>query len=80
MCALKVIRKLGNGTPSAELVDGYLHEIAKAYSVDWSPPSYNTSTAESDGGGDGGVQVSADTPWHLLADINLMTLFSITRR
>jgi hypothetical protein len=35
---LKVMRKLGNATPSTELVDAYLHEIAKAYGVAWAPP------------------------------------------
>ncbi|KAJ7109785.1 regulator of Vps4 activity in the MVB pathway-domain-containing protein [Mycena epipterygia] len=35
----RVIRKLGNATPSAELVDAYLSEIAKAYSVEWAPPT-----------------------------------------
>ncbi|KAJ7269309.1 regulator of Vps4 activity in the MVB pathway-domain-containing protein [Mycena haematopus] len=34
----RVVRKLVNATPSAELVDAYLHEIAKAYGVEWSPP------------------------------------------
>jgi len=34
----RVVRKLVNSTPSAELVDAYLHEISKAYGVQWSPP------------------------------------------
>ncbi|KAJ7897308.1 regulator of Vps4 activity in the MVB pathway-domain-containing protein [Mycena olivaceomarginata] len=34
----RVMRKLGNATPSTELVDAYLHEIAKAYGVAWAPP------------------------------------------
>ncbi|KAG6911374.1 hypothetical protein DXG01_001045 [Tephrocybe rancida] len=33
----RIIRKLDIATPSSELVDAYLHEIAKGYSVDWSP-------------------------------------------
>ncbi|KAG6846090.1 hypothetical protein H0H87_006454 [Tephrocybe sp. NHM501043] len=33
------MRKLDIATPSSELVDAYLHEIAKGYSVDWSPPT-----------------------------------------
>lgn len=32
------MRKLDLGTPSEELVNGYLSEIAKAYGVKWSPP------------------------------------------
>jgi len=34
----RVMRKLDVSTPSADLVDGYLHEIAKGYSINWSPP------------------------------------------
>ncbi|KAJ7750234.1 DUF292-domain-containing protein [Mycena metata] len=62
----RVMRKLGNGTPSAELVDGYLTEIAKAYGVEWSPPlpAYSAIEGEGesegdDGGPDGGSRVSA---------------------
>ena len=51
---LKVSRKLTIATPSAELVDAYLTEIAKAYNVNWSSP-YAT---DSDGGTDGGAKVS----------------------
>lgn len=32
------MRKLDLGTPSEQLVNGYLSEIAKAYGVKWSPP------------------------------------------
>ncbi|KAJ6601409.1 regulator of Vps4 activity in the MVB pathway-domain-containing protein [Mycena vulgaris] len=40
----RVVRKLGNATPSTELVDAYLSEIAKAYGVDWTPlPAYQES-------------------------------------
>jgi len=43
----RVVRKLVNATPSAELVDAYLREIAKAYGVDWSPlPAYSVATGE----------------------------------
>ncbi|KAG6810915.1 hypothetical protein H0H92_009845 [Tricholoma furcatifolium] len=35
----RITRKLDIATPSLELVDAYLHEIAKGYSVDWSPPT-----------------------------------------
>jgi len=34
----RVVRKLDLATPSPELVDAYLAEIAKAYGVDWLPP------------------------------------------
>jgi len=34
----RVIRKLGIATPSVELVDAYLLEIAKGYGVEWTPP------------------------------------------
>ncbi|KAG5647660.1 hypothetical protein DXG03_008383 [Asterophora parasitica] len=34
----RVMRKLDVSTPSIELVDAYLHEIAKGYSVNWAPP------------------------------------------
>ncbi|KAG6878177.1 hypothetical protein C0993_011250 [Termitomyces sp. T159_Od127] len=33
----RVVRKTDVATPSSELVDAYLHEIAKGYNVDWSP-------------------------------------------
>ncbi|KAG5341695.1 IST1 like protein [Termitomyces sp. T112] len=33
----RVMRKLDVATPSSELVDAYLHEIAKGYNVNWSP-------------------------------------------
>ena len=51
---LKVSRKLTIATPSAELVDAYLTEIAKAYNVNWSSPC----ATDSDGGPDGGAKVS----------------------
>lgn len=35
----RVMRKLDLGTPSEELVDAYLSEIAKAYGVPWLPSS-----------------------------------------
>lgn len=50
----KVVRKLGVDTPSADLVDAYLVEIAKGYSVEWVPPGNNEHNA----GPDGGVKVS----------------------
>ncbi|KAJ7103129.1 regulator of Vps4 activity in the MVB pathway-domain-containing protein [Mycena belliarum] len=44
----RVVRKLGNATPSSELVDAYLSEIAKAYGVEWTPnlPAYAEENAE----------------------------------
>ncbi|KAG6901872.1 hypothetical protein C0995_007098 [Termitomyces sp. Mi166 len=33
----RVMRKLNVTTPSSELVDAYLHEIAKGYNVNWFP-------------------------------------------
>lgn len=38
-CIHKVVRKLVVATPSSELVDAYLWEIAKAYGVNWAPLS-----------------------------------------
>lgn len=35
----KVMKKLVLSTPSPELVDAYLFEIAKGYGVGWSPPA-----------------------------------------
>lgn len=54
-CGIKVSRKLSVATPSPELVDAYLAEIAKAYGVPWSPPSSNSIDH---GDSDGGVKVS----------------------
>ncbi|KAK4705305.1 vacuolar protein sorting-associated protein IST1, partial [Phenoliferia sp. Uapishka_3] len=36
----RVTSKLAIAQPPAETVDAYLHEIAKAYAVDWKPDSY----------------------------------------
>ena len=35
----KVMKKLVLSTPSPELVDAYLFEIAKGYGISWSPPT-----------------------------------------
>ncbi|KAJ7922832.1 regulator of Vps4 activity in the MVB pathway-domain-containing protein [Mycena leptocephala] len=52
----RVVRKLVNATPSTELVDAYLTEIAKAYGVEWSPlPAYSADD-ETDEAADGGVR------------------------
>jgi vacuolar protein sorting-associated protein IST1 len=57
---LKVARKLTIATPSPELVDAYLTEIAKAYSVNWSPTPPRIT--DSDDGPHGRVGVSHITP------------------
>ncbi|KAH7922842.1 DUF292-domain-containing protein [Leucogyrophana mollusca] len=49
----RVIKKLVIETPSPELVDAYLGEIAKAYGVKWTPPS---SQSQDNHGGEGGVK------------------------
>jgi vacuolar protein sorting-associated protein IST1 len=49
----RVVRKLDMSTPSSELVDGYLTEIAKAYSVEWAPI---TKSAQDGAGPEGGVK------------------------
>jgi vacuolar protein sorting-associated protein IST1 len=42
----QVMRKLVIETPSDQLVDAYLGEIAKAYGVNWAPASLTAATAE----------------------------------
>lgn len=42
----QIMRKLVIETPSEELVDGYLGEIAKAYSVKWASASSITAAAQ----------------------------------
>ncbi|KAH7886215.1 DUF292-domain-containing protein [Phlebopus sp. FC_14] len=42
----RVVRKLVVETPSVPLVDGYLTEIAKAYSVKWTPADNQTTSTE----------------------------------
>lgn len=54
---IQVVRKLGIATPSTELVDAYLSEIAKAYSVNWSSPS-KPGDDDGDDKPDGGIKVS----------------------
>lgn len=52
----KVAKKLIITTPSLELVDAYLVEIAKGYSVVWTPtPSREAATGDDP---DSGVKVS----------------------
>jgi hypothetical protein len=36
----RVVKKLAINTPSSELVDAFLYEIAKGYSVNWTPPGF----------------------------------------
>ncbi|KAJ7492215.1 regulator of Vps4 activity in the MVB pathway-domain-containing protein [Mycena latifolia] len=55
----RVVRKLGNATPSAELVDAYLSEIAKAYGVEWSPPLAYAESGASDEAPEGGSKTPA---------------------
>lgn len=52
---MKVANKLTIATPSTELVDAYLIEIAKAYSVKWAPAS--SLGDNNDGSADGGEKV-----------------------
>ncbi|KAF9469693.1 regulator of Vps4 activity in the MVB pathway-domain-containing protein [Collybia nuda] len=46
----RVVRKLGVDTPSAELVDAYLVEIAKGYGIEWVPPGTKDHNAGTEGG------------------------------
>jgi hypothetical protein len=55
------MRKLVVATPSAELVDGYLAEIAKAYRIHWAHATKEPGSDEShpgDDNPDGGVKVT----------------------
>jgi vacuolar protein sorting-associated protein IST1 len=56
LISAKVMKKLVLSTPSPELVDAYLFEIAKGYGVSWSPP---TPLAK-EGGGDGDRKETAE--------------------
>ncbi|KAH7915726.1 DUF292-domain-containing protein [Hygrophoropsis aurantiaca] len=49
----RVTKKLVIETPSTELIDAYLGEIAKAYGVKWGPP---TSQPQDNDGGEGDVK------------------------
>ncbi|KAI0685089.1 DUF292-domain-containing protein [Cytidiella melzeri] len=51
----RVTRKLSTLTPSAQLVDAYLGEIAKGYGIPWSPPDATTEDLDH-GVGDGGAK------------------------
>ncbi|KAG2022766.1 hypothetical protein CC2G_000491 [Coprinopsis cinerea AmutBmut pab1-1] len=53
----RVVKKLVIATPSSQLVDAYLTEIAKAYGVSWRPPGQED---DHEGGDDGGVKVEKD--------------------
>ena len=45
--------------PPRELVDAYLHEIAKGYNIAWAPPGYvdPSNNDDDEGGGGGGLKV-----------------------
>ncbi|KAL1663681.1 DUF292-domain-containing protein [Schizophyllum commune] len=62
----RVVKKLELFMPSAELVDSYLHEIAKAYAVEWAPPVRDKS-GDDDDDDEGIVKLSDDD----LADLDL---------
>ena len=51
---MQVVRKLTIATPAPELVEAYLAEIAKAYSVNWSPAP---GVPDGDDGPHGGAKV-----------------------
>ncbi|KAI0348123.1 DUF292-domain-containing protein [Trametopsis cervina] len=46
----RVTRKLSTLTPSPQLVDAYLGEIAKGYGIAWSPPNARDDGPDDDGG------------------------------
>jgi vacuolar protein sorting-associated protein IST1 len=57
---MKVVRKLMPDTPSRELVEAYLSEIAKAYGVAWAPATRQadiSGSGDDEDKGEGGVQV-----------------------
>jgi len=63
---LKVARKIEVKTPSADLVNAYMGEIAKAYSVAWEAPQSTSKESDDNsnsgnGHGDGGVKVRFHT-------------------
>lgn len=57
----RVARKLNTAMPSANLVDAYLAEIAKAYTVNWSPPVQSFVDQDLDDGPEGGIKVTTFT-------------------
>ncbi len=64
---IQVTKKISTDTPSSQLVDAYLGEIAKGYGINWTPalPSHDDDNS----GNDGGVKVSAATVrWKLMVD------------
>ncbi|KAF9011051.1 regulator of Vps4 activity in the MVB pathway-domain-containing protein [Cyathus striatus] len=58
----RVTRKLVVATPSKELVDAYLNEIAKSYGVPWSATPVSTDVAEDGGVTDSAVDVNPTSP------------------
>ena len=59
----QVVKKLELFMPSAELVDSYLHEIAKAYAVEWAPPVRDKPGDDDDDDDEGGVKVCLSSPY-----------------
>lgn len=55
----RVVRKLSVATPSTDLVNAYLAEIAKAYGVAWSSPTL--PGGDDAGGGEKGPAIDAST-------------------
>ncbi|OCF33369.1 hypothetical protein I316_04788 [Kwoniella heveanensis BCC8398] len=53
---VRVLSKLALFTPSKELVDAYLGEIARGYGVAWTPESSNNDTAAPEDDEDGGIE------------------------
>ncbi|KZW00507.1 DUF292-domain-containing protein [Exidia glandulosa HHB12029] len=63
----RVVAKLTVAMPPPELVDAYLHEIAKGYGIPWHPPGYVDPSADGDddddeGGDGGGLKVGLESP------------------
>ncbi|KII94036.1 hypothetical protein PLICRDRAFT_413911 [Plicaturopsis crispa FD-325 SS-3] len=59
----RVVKKLSMATPSAELVDAYVAEIARAYGVPWTEPTRAGQESPNDGDGpEGGVKEKARAP------------------
>jgi vacuolar protein sorting-associated protein IST1 len=56
--AIQVINKLTLDTPSAELVDAYLFEIAKGYGIQWAPPNRTVEEIGGTGGIGGEVRLA----------------------
>jgi hypothetical protein len=66
--AERVAKKLEAKTPSAELVDAYLSEIARFYGVPFGAPKTSSDNDDDDDEPSGGVAEEADTEVPLVAD------------